>query len=306
MKIITHISVSPDYASGDITTLESLRNLDGGDVMSSIVKRTKHLVSSDKTSAFNNFNVISTDSITNSKKNGPYRIPPNDKQLLKENLLKYNGNSDTIITDKGSFLVNPMTDVVQQTLDSTIENLDIGSEIAVGDYSLKINNLYGLREGKNRVNNIAPTEHSGGIDYTTFDAQGNKVNVPIIVAGGTIIDIHKDSGGYRDVKQPDGSFKSFKVSGGTMVTVQLDEDPSKVMRYMHVPNSLFDSKDLLVGKKVTRGQVLADSSGMSGTGTGKHTKISLHDYNTETGDIARNNKNSINDPSGLLVTGYII
>ena len=157
-------------------------------------------------------------------------------------------------------------------------SLKLNDYLNFGEYQIKFTNAFGLREGENAVTGIPEGTHSKGIDIRLY--RGNTpVDVPISLADGTIVKIALDGSGKTVLNSEDRA-------GGYLIYVQLDENPNKIVKYMHLPKAIMDFKDILLGKKVKRGDLFVNSAGMSGNGTANHVKVSIGSYNPNTGESA--------------------
>lgn len=173
-------------------------------------------------------------------------------------------------------------------------SLNIKDHVPIGEgYTYKVTNLYGPRTGANAVAGREDGEHSRGIDITSHNASGSKVNIPIAIADGKIINVWKQgSGNTMTTKQG--------KSGGYVMDVLAPN--GKVLTYMHLGKSIFDNKDQYIGRDLKRGEVINMDGGWSGSGSGKHIKISMSDVGTD-GQPKRNYTDEGNDPTYLLLNG---
>lgn len=172
-----------------------------------------------------------------------------------------------------------------------------GDSLDLGEYKLKFTNAFGVRSGDNAVSGISADETSKGIDVRLYK-DDKPVDMPVSIASGKIVKIglHGD-GKYISTKE--GRY------GGYYMYVQLDEDPNKIVKYVHLPKEVMEYKERLIGKHIPRGALIVNTSGMSGTGTGPHVKISVGNYNPATGKSAMDYGKQENDPTNLLLTGRL-
>lgn len=192
-----------------------------------------------------------------------------------------------------TFLDPSETDIITQAASNKNLKADIGTIVPVGDYTYNIRNLHGPRTGKNAV--LGRKGHSKGVDLVSYK-DGKKVNYPISVADGVIIHIGKDGSG-KAIKTTQGK------AAGYMVYVQLKEDPTKVIGYWHLGQSVYDNRASLKGAIIRRGDVIVKDSSFTGSGTGAHTKIVMASYDPKTRKII--NDYADNDPTNIILTGNI-
>jgi len=173
--------------------------------------------------------------------------------------------------------------------------LKVSQEIKVGNLNVRITNLYGPRSGKNAVMGRKSGEHSRGVDFTTYDAAGNKVNYPVSMTDGEIIGIHLQGNG-KSISTLEGK------AAGYYMDVRLASNPNKIIRYAHLDPGIMTNKDSLIGKKVKRGDILFEGNEFTGSGTGSHIKIFMTDID-RSGKILSNYTAPGNDPSNLILNG---
>ncbi|MCK5788481.1 MAG: hypothetical protein KAH32_05760, partial [Chlamydiia bacterium] len=149
----------------------------------------------------------------------------------------------------------------------------------VGDASLRITNLFGLRVGINKVRNRKGL--SNGVDYVPSGDHA------IAIDDGEIVRVHQQ----RSKKT--GKDRTGVVAGGWIVTVKNKTTGLNTL-YMHVdPVSAAKQKEM-IGKSVKRGDKLTPlTAKWSGSGTGKHVKVTMY-----TGDYNRTRKYT--DPSRFI------
>jgi len=177
------------------------------------------------------------------------------------------------------------------------ESLGVGSFIDFGNYQIKLTNKFGIRSGANAVKGVPETEHSNGIDIRLY--KDNKpVDLPISIADGTIVKIELD-GSSTPIPTSEGRV------GGYYMYVQLDEDPTKIVKYVHLPKEVFSLKGDLMGKHLKRGDIIVNSTGTSGTGTAPHIKVAVGTYDAKTNKSFMDYSKKENDPTNLLLTGSL-
>ena len=173
----------------------------------------------------------------------------------------------------------------------------------MGDYRLKVSNLFGTRSGANAVGHINSNEHSGGIDLRVYKGTTPQ-DIPLSVAPGKIVKIGKDGYDYFKKLKKNSNGGKAERSGGIYVYVQLDEDPNKIIKYMHLPKNIYNNSSQWLNKHVERGDVFP-GTGSSGIGSAPHFKISLGTYDPKTGKSAMDYAEEKNNPTNILLTGKL-
>lgn len=181
------------------------------------------------------------------------------------------------------------------------------------NFSYKITNMFGLRNGGNAVKDRSSTEHSGGVDIRLVDNQGNPIDLPMAVANGTITGVYLQGNG-KAIPTSKGR------AAGYYVDVKLDdtvaEDGSyKVARYMHLDPLVMEQKDKLIGKKISRGDIIVNGTRPTGSITGPHVKLSIYEVGPngkpKTRIVERDGKKKVvidytlHDPTNLVLKGTL-
>jgi len=159
-----------------------------------------------------------------------------------------------------------------------------------GEYQMRFTDPFGIRNWGARKG-----KHSKGIDLRLF--KDNKpVDYPVALADGKIVKIGMDGDGSR-ITPKQGA------SGGVYVYIQLDENPNKIYKMVHLPKKFYADKEKYMGKSVKRGDILIKDSLATGSMTAPHVKYAIADYDPNTGKSAMNYSSQENDPTKLFFTG---
>ena len=172
-------------------------------------------------------------------------------------------------------------------------NVKIGYKQPIGEYSVRFTNLFAERTGENAVSNR--TGHAAGIDIVVKG--GGVSNVPLVLADGVIINVSRDGNGDA-INTAQGS------RGGYIIDVRMNNDPSKVVRYLHLSPDVMDIKDELIGKNVSRGDTFVEDTTWSGSGTAPHMKIKVTSVN-EDGSFVGDYTSEDNNPTKLVLFGTL-
>ena len=196
--------------------------------------------------------------------------------------------------------------VVNTVMDKTFKNVSLSTiampedplafekqNIQMGEYQMRVGEGFKIRQWEDRKG-----QHSKGIDLRLF--KNNKpIDYPMVIADGKIVNIALDGNGKR-ISTSQGQ------KGGVYIYVQLDEDPNKIVRMMHLPISFYNNRTKYMGKNVKRGDVLIEDNDVTGSVSAPHIKYSIADYNPATQKSKLNYGDSENDPSRLFFTGSLI
>jgi len=159
-----------------------------------------------------------------------------------------------------------------------------------GEYQMRLTDPFGIRNWGARKG-----KHSSGIDLRLF--KNNKpVDYPVAIADGKIVKIGMHGDGRR-ITPKQGT------KGGVYAYIQLDEDPSKMYKIVHLPKDFYKRKAEFMGKSVKRGDILIKDALGTGSMTGPHFKYAIADYDAKTGTSSRNYSAETNDPTRLFFTG---
>lgn len=186
--------------------------------------------------------------------------------------------------------------VAKDIKDEELSPLKLRGDVKVGDYSFKITNLYGPRTGTNAVAGREDGEHSRGVDFVSYNSEGKKINLPVSVLDGTIINIQLQGNGKAITT------KQGKAAGYYM-DIRSAKNPNKVIRYAHLDPGVMRDRMSLIGSNVKRGDLLYDKGKFTGSGTGPHIKLFMSDIN-EDGVVERNYTSEGNDPSKIIQRGF--
>lgn len=176
--------------------------------------------------------------------------------------------------------------------------VNIDDVIAVGENKYRITNLFGQRSGKNAVSGVSSSEHSRGLDLVGYSKDGKVSNLPIALTDGEILSINVQGSG--DPIHP----KTGRAAGYYMNVKMAD---GKVMKYMHLGEDAWNNKAKLVGKKISRGDLLyeGDYSRGSGSQTSPHIKVSITSLD-DAGKELRNFSDPENDPTPYALYGNYV
>lgn len=149
------------------------------------------------------------------------------------------------------------------------KSLKIQGRYKVGNHTLRITNLFGLRVGENNVSGRTG-KHSNGIDYV--DSNGGA----IAIDDGVITRVH--------VSGSRSATGLSKQSGGYIVTIQNEKTGLSSM-YMHMDQMTDKEMKDLKGKKVHRGDKFWTAKVGSGSMSAPHVKVTqymnISKFNTE-------------------------
>jgi len=170
--------------------------------------------------------------------------------------------------------------------------LNIGDSIDIGNgFTYRATNLYGPRTGANSVPGRKDGEHSRGVDLVSHDAQGNKSNLPIAIAEGTIVNVWRQGSGLPI------NTRQGKAAGHV---VDVLSPNGKIISYAHLGPYIYENKDKFIGNKIQRGDVIVNDNRMSGSGTAPHIKVFMSD-SKKNGVSKRNYTDPGNDPTQLIL-----